>query len=243
MDANSSMQPPPVQPSGGRILSPTDMVGNLVPKSEDAGISFSKLSPDGLTSSAVPLPGGAVPFESIPDGTQAPPPSTMGSMDIVNLDSLSPTEPNAFLPTFAALNQQQQKQNHHSPPQAQSIKAEDMHGNLSFREQSPASARTSSSNPSLAASPVPAPPPFTGMSASSMASAFEQANEAILSRSRSGSLASPGATGSFNPQPSPPQPNHDTSFTLASSSEFAGIPRPDPVNSPHMLVVDDVLSK
>lgn len=244
MDANSPIQPP-MQPSDGHVPSPTDLTGNVVPKTEDSSFSFPKLSPDGLTSSATHLPGASAPFELVPDGTQAPPTSTMAQMDmaITSLDPLSSND--VFLPAFSSSSQHQRRAslNHHSPSLTHPLKSEDMHGLSALREQSPGSAHTSSSNPSSAASPVPAPPPFSTLSGSSMNSAIERTNDVMLNRSRSGSLASPGMSNGFNPHPqsSPPQPKHDASTNF--SSDFAGIPRPDPVNSPHMAVVDDVFCK
>ena len=119
--------------------------------------------------------------------------------------------------------------------------SDEMQGITPIREQSPGSVHTPSSNPSHAASPVP--PLFSNVSTSSLASALDEPGASIVNRSRSGSLASPSATTGFVLRNSPPRTNQEHTFKFALPPEAAAVPRPDPVNAPHMLVVDDVLNR
>ncbi|EJD02419.1 uncharacterized protein FOMMEDRAFT_21137 [Fomitiporia mediterranea MF3/22] len=210
-------------------------VGSFVPKSEDMGVSFhafNSTSQDKLTSSAAHSPGAAIAFEARPGSSHTAPSVSLTQLDMDVLDSIASGDPSgAFMNGFAASHQQ---------IQMQSSGNDDMQGVTPVREQSPGSVHTPSSNPSHAASPVP--PPFSNVSTSSLASALEEPNASLLNRSRSGSLASPGATANFGSRPSPSQSTQEASFKFTLPSEVTGIPRPDPVNAPHMLVVDDVLN-
>ncbi|KAH8116818.1 hypothetical protein DFH11DRAFT_1724766 [Phellopilus nigrolimitatus] len=188
-----------------------DGVGTFVPKSEDMGVSFPSFDPspsDGLPSSASDIAGVVNSFDPGPSSVMAPslPSQSVSSMSQLDIDVLD------------------------------SSTSDDMQGITSNREESPSSAHSPSSNPSLAASPVP--PPYSNVSTSSLASALDEPGASLLNRSRSGSLASPSTAG-FVSRASPPQSSHESVFKFSAPS---GISRPDPVSAPHMLVVDDVLN-
>ncbi|THH10704.1 hypothetical protein EW145_g1150 [Phellinidium pouzarii] len=207
-----------------------DAVGAFIPKSEDSGVVFPLFdgSPsDGLLSSSSLLSDAGNPFDPAPDSSlQSSSSSSLTQLDMDVLNRVSAgNSSNVFLSGFSSSQQMQ----------LLSAASDDMQGVLPFREESPGSTGTPSSDPSLAASP--APPPFSNVSTSSLASALDDHRTALLSRSRSGSLASPNTTG-FAPRVSPPLSSNGPTFAFQLPD---GMGRPDPVNAPHMLVVDDVL--
>lgn len=142
---------------------------------------------------------------------------------------------NVFLSDYPVAQQHQQQ------TLAPMSLSEDMQGILPAREESPASQQTTSSN---AASPAPGP--FANISTSSLASALDDTNASLLARSRSGSLISPNALQSNGvTRTSPPLQSNESSMGFPSlSPDFPNsVSPPDPVNAPHMMVVDEFLSR
>ena len=229
------MPTPPLSNQDGHgcaDLLASDAVGAFVPKAEEVAVnfpSFDSTSHDNLTSSMAHNPGAVSALDPGP-GSLAGPSVSLTRLDMDILDGVPPT--GAFMHSLAA-SQQQVK--------AQSSVADEMQGITPIREPSPGSVHTPSSNPSHAASPIP--PPFSNVSTSSLASALDEPGGSLLNRSRSGSLASPSAATSFGLRNSPPRATQEPAFTFTLPPDTSGIPRPDPVNAPHMLVVDDVLNR
>lgn len=231
----SLMTSPPLTITDGLLhpdMHPSDLV-NPFPKLEEIPVPFppfSSSSQDALTSPTTHIPPSSVPFDPRPGSSHAA--SSMHALTQIELDSLDPmtgTEPtNPFLPSFPG-----------TQVHPLNSTGDEMQGITPLREQSPGSVHTPSSNPSHAASPIP--PPFSN-SASSLASALDEQNASFLNRSRSGSLASPNTAG-FVSRTSPPRSSQEKARKFSIPSDFASIPRPDPVNAPHMLVVDEVLNK
>ncbi|KAL5532602.1 hypothetical protein ACEPAF_4376 [Sanghuangporus sanghuang] len=220
---------------GHADLLASDVVGAFVPKSEDGVVnfpSFDSTSHDNLTSSTAHNPGAASALDPGP-GSLSGPSVSLARLNMDVLDGVAGNDSaGAFVHNFSASQQQMQ---------VSSAGNDDMQGITPIREQSPGSVHTPSSNPSHAASPIP--PPFSNVSTSSLASALDEPGGSLLNRSRSGSLASPSAAAGFGPRNSPPRTTQEPAFTLTLPPETSGIPRPDPVNAPHMLVVDDVLNR
>lgn len=114
---------------------------------------------------------------------------------------------------------------------------DDMQGIVQIKPEPVSNANSPSSNPSLVASP--APPQYANTSNSALSSALDEQTAAQIIRSRSGSLVSPGGPSTaVSNRTSPPR---EPAFTFGPA-DFQGMnSRPDPVNAPHMLAVDEVL--
>ena len=242
------MSPPPnIQPESDQLqvaeLGAGDPLASFVPKSEDIA---SDLSPfEGIMSAAssaslaqgLGTVGNAFDPQPNMQALAGPSNSSMVQMQMDVLKSMSAVgASNVFLSDFPVAQQQQQQQ-----VLAQLSVGEDMQGILTAREESPVSS-------SSGASPPPAGL-FGNVSTSSLASALNEANAAqLLARSRSGSLISPNASLPSNgvTRTSPPVQSNEPSLSFPSlPQEFPnGVPPPpDPVTAPHMMVVDQFLTR
>lgn len=238
--ACKNMSPSPAQHESDLLQLSNDPLSSFIPKDEDIGPDpFEGIM--SAASSTVPRQGlgnvvSAFDPSAGPVTETTGLPGTQMQMQIDVLKGMSAAgASNVFLSDYPVAQQHQQQS------LASMGLSEDMQGILPVREDSPASQQTASSN---AASPAPGP--FANISTSSLASALDDTSASLLARSRSGSLISPNALQSNGvTRTSPPLQSNESSMGFPSlSPDFPNsVSPPDPVNAPHMMVVDEFLSR
>ncbi len=150
----------------------------------------------------------------------------VSSLELEMLETMQQQAVAAFSNTFAS----------NQSAMTMGVENDAMQGILQIKPEPVSNANSPSSNPSLGSSPVPSQ--YPNASSSALSSALDEQTGAQIIRSRSGSLVSPNGPLSGTNRASPPG---EPAFTFGPA-DFQGMnSRPDPVNAPHMLAVDEVL--